>query len=220
MRMQFFIVLSSLFFVLVWVNTGCRVQEDRLDLYEKGKSLYLSQNLEQAIPYFERAISAQKSFKQAYIMLAKCHYYTNREGAALKTLQAVLKINPDYLEANYWTGKIYYFLEEYKKAKKYLLKVVDEDSNHIDARYLLGNIYLAQGLWDKALANYDVIEANLDLVALAKIKKAEIYRFSGQSERALGEISFINKNKEIFDSQVINEAYSLLSKLGTEGEGE
>ncbi len=206
------ILLLVLIFTLA-VLAGCRGYGEAQSLYEEGKSLFNARRLEEALPCFERSIAKNRKFKQAYVMAAKCHYYQNREKAALDTLKHVLRLYPDYVDANFWMGKIYYFLHDYDLAKQYLLAVIDEDSSHIDARYLLGELYLREGAFDRAMLSYRIVGESIDIIALSKIKIAEIYTGSQQYGRALEEISFIEKNREFLDLRVLEEAWKLLVKI-------
>jgi tetratricopeptide (TPR) repeat protein len=193
--------------------SGCNKDWSASELYEKGKLLYSYQSVEEALNFFEKAVSADPDFRQAYVMCAKCYFYLNREEAAVVVLEKVLRKYPRYVDANFWAGKVYYFLDNHGSAEGFLLKVIEEDSNHVDARYLLGDIYLEKGDLDKALFNYSEIETNLNIIALSKIKKGEIFASAGQKKKAADELSFIDRNKKALDPDVLNEAYNLILKL-------
>jgi tetratricopeptide (TPR) repeat protein len=212
MKNRVLIFLLALYGVL-FVFSGCGTDGRALEYYEKGKALYTNQRIEEALHYFEKAVSADSNFKQAYVMCAKCYFYLNREKSAIDTLAEVLKKYPLYVDANFWAGKINFFLNDHTKAEEYLLAVIDEDSNHVDSRYLLGDIYLKRGDLERALLNYSAVEMNLNIIALSKIRKGEIFVSAGQNKKAADELFFIDRNKQALDLEVLNEAYNLISKI-------
>jgi tetratricopeptide (TPR) repeat protein len=212
MKNKFLIFLFVLYAVLI-VLSGCDTSGRALEYYEKGRTLYSNQSIEEALQYFKKAVSADSDLKQAYIMCAKCYFYLNREKSAIDTLEEVLKKYPQYVDANFWAGKVNFFLNDHGRAEEYLLAVIDEDSNHVDARYLLGDIYLKRGDLERALLNYSAVEMNLNIIALSKIRKGEIFASAGQNEKAADELYFIDRNKHALDFEVLNEAYNLISKL-------
>lgn len=192
--------------------TGCR-DDNAKSSFERGKELYNTQHLEEALECFKLSIAEDRRFKQAYLMAAKCHYYQKREIAALDTLKQVLRLYPDYVDANFWAARVYYFKNEYEKAKHHLYRVLDEDSSHTGARFLLGELLLYEGDLEKAMLNYAFVGEDIDTIALSKIRIAGIYAGSQQYTRALEEMSFIERNREFLNIMVIDEAWKLLSKI-------
>jgi tetratricopeptide (TPR) repeat protein len=194
-------------------SAGCSSKRNYLEYYERGKTLYSLQRLEEAIPYFEKAISLNRKFKQAYVMTAKCYFFLNKERSAIYVLKKILRMYPNYVDANYWIGRIYYFLNEYEKSIQHLLLVIDEDSNHIDARYLLGDIYFMDKAYENALINFSVVEENFNIIALSKMRKSKIYSQFGQFEKVMEELKFIEMNKDMLNHSLLIEAYELLSEV-------
>jgi tetratricopeptide (TPR) repeat protein len=191
---------------------GCRDDEAEVS-FERGKKLYNAQHLEEALECFNLSIAEDKKFKQAYVMAAKCHYYQNREIAALDTLKKVLRLYPDYVDANFWAARVYYFINDYERARQYLYRVLDEDSSHTGARFLLGELLLYEGNLEEAMLNYAFVGEDIDTIALSKIRIAGIYAGSQQYKRALEEMSFIERNREFLNLMIIDEAWKLLAKI-------
>ncbi|MGQ9615554.1 MAG: hypothetical protein ACUVWJ_04040 [Spirochaetota bacterium] len=191
---------------------GCRDDEAK-NSFERGKKLYDTQRLEEALECFKLSIAEDRRFKQAYVMAAKCQYYQNREIAALDTIKQVLRLYPDYVDANFWAARVYYFTNEYEKAKYHLYTVLNEDCNHTGARFLLGEILLQEGSLEEAMLNYAFVGEGIDTIALSKIRMAGIYAGSRQYTRALEEMSFIERNREFLNIMVIDEAWKLLAKI-------
>lgn len=206
----------GVFFILLFLALCCSERESGTDDFERGKTLYNQQRLDEALVYFERVISNNRKHKQAYVMAAKCYYFLDRETVAIQMLEKILRQFPDYVDANFWLGKLYYFDGEYERAEKHLLGVIAEDSGHIDARYILGDIYLYEGSFEKALLNYGIVEESIGIAALSKIRQGEIFVRSKQYGKAQEELAFIERNKDLLDYHVLDEAYALLSRIGAD----
>jgi tetratricopeptide (TPR) repeat protein len=203
----------GILFLIGVLEFGCREKEQFAADFVKGNELYSMHKLEDALVYFEDVISKNRRFKRAYVMAAKCYYYLDREVTARERLETILHDYPEYVDANYWMGRLFYFAGEYSMAEGYLLRVLQEDSGHIGAHYLLGDIYLFEGSFEKALMNYALVEENLNMVALSKIRQGEIYARSAQFTLFREELTFIDRNKEALDLHVLDEAYTLLSQF-------
>jgi len=211
MRRGWICAVPALFFLLGFL--GCSDRKGALEHFERGRLLYSEQRLKEALTSFERAIKADRALKQAYVMAAKCRFYLGQESAAVGLLEKALKVDPGYADGNFWMGKVCYFLGEYRKAEEHLMRALEEDSSHLDAHFLLGGIYFVQGSHEKALAHYSQVALSLDLIALSRVKMAEIYARSGQYGNALEELSFIEKNRELLDAQVLDQAYRVFAGI-------
>ena len=104
------LIITIIFNIFLFIFQGCDSKTDALDYYEMGKNLYSSQNPDEALPFFEKAVSDDPELKQAYVMAAKCYFYLNREKSAIDILEEVLRMKPDYTDANFWAGKVFYFI--------------------------------------------------------------------------------------------------------------
>lgn len=198
------------------VCAGCAKREEAHALYRKGNELYASQNLEDALFCFQKSTSLDSRRKQSSVMAAKCLYYLGREREAALLLEEVLERFPDYIDAHYWLAKVSYFQSQYEKAEAHLLAVVEGDASHLDARMLLGDIYREEGSFEKALLNYSMIDANLDMIAVSKINKARIFASSKQYDRALEELGFVTRNAGDLNLHTLDAAYELLSQIPTD----
>jgi tetratricopeptide (TPR) repeat protein len=151
--------------------------------------------------------------KQAYVMAAKCLYYSGREEEATHMLTRAISRDPSYVDANFWMGKVLLIRGELQKSEQYLLNVIGEDATHVDARLLLGDLYHRSGSLERAILNYSVVESNLDLVVLSKIKKAKIYIDSQEYERAMRELDIVRKIGGFIDSRILEEAHEQLARI-------
>jgi len=213
MMRKYFLLYSGIFLIIGLLGFGCREQEQYTEEFTRGRALYSQQKLDEALICFESTLSKNRKYKQAYVMAAKCYYYLDREAAAREKLEKVLQYYPEYVDANFWMAKIFYFTGDYSRTEEHLLRVLEEDSSHIEAHYLLGDIYLFKGSFEKALVNYGIVEESLGVIALSKIRQGEIYARSEQYELLREELIFIDRNKDVLDYHVLDEAYGLLSRL-------
>lgn len=80
-------------------------------------------------------------------------------GEVITRYSSLLKIKPNYAEANYFIGMAYFYNANYKEAEKYLKRALELDTDKIDFHYSLGLAYsdadafYAMANIHKALAN-------------------------------------------------------------------
>ena len=64
-----------------------------------------------------------------------------------------------------------------------------------------------------AMENYTIVEDCLDVIGMAKIRKAELYLEQGEYERAIEHLNFVIGNKMYLSIEVVEEAIKLLRKI-------
>jgi len=202
-----FIVIFCLSFV------SCHGKEKAFNYFEKGRQLYVDEKLDQALVYFLDSIKCNKNYKQSYVMAAKCYYLTGKNEESKKILQKALKKFDHYVDAEIFLGKVYYFEKNYAKARECFTNVLFEDSDHIDARFLLAELDKAEGKTEYAMTNYIMVVSYLDIIALSKIRTAEIFLKYNQVDKAIAEISFIDSVKQLLDQSTIAQANILLNQI-------
>jgi tetratricopeptide (TPR) repeat protein len=206
-------VLSLLMCITAMTGIGCSKTEEAAELYARGSRMYSERRIEEALENFNRCIELDREMKQAYVMAAKCHFYLDRGEETIEMLVEVLDRDDAYVDANYWMGKVLFYRHELVEAERYLLTAIGEDSMHVDSRLLLGDLYRRMGSYDKALLNYSIVESNVDLVALAKINKAEIYIDSKEYRKAFDELDFVRDIGDFIMPQILDKAYEQLARI-------
>jgi tetratricopeptide (TPR) repeat protein len=196
---------------------SCTRSGEAREAYLEGRELYASRSLEQALGRFQQAIRLDRRLRQGYVMAAKCLYYLEREREAAALLEDTLRRFPRYTDARFWMARVLYERNSLEEAEEHALAVVEQDTVHLDARLLLGDIYREQGAYEKALLNYRVVAASLDVVALSCLNMARIYVSAGRYRQALEELEFLTANAGRLNPLLLDQARGLLSEIqGTE----
>lgn len=123
-----------------------------------GWLYFLSKNYTAAENYYAKAVRIKPNAIEAKFGYVKPLSLLASWDKVLVQYAAVLKIDPQNTQANYWTGIIYYNRKQFDAASRYFLKVVtlypfDYDGNQMLgwAYFMAGNktqarIYFEQGL--------------------------------------------------------------------------
>lgn len=109
-----------------------------------------------AITTYNKALDIEKNYK-VLLNLGVEYYNSGNYNSALTYFLDSIKLQPDFLEGNYYTGLSFYNLRLYAKAEQYLKKVVKTDRKHIKANYMLSHIYYEKKEYKQALECLDTI---------------------------------------------------------------
>ena len=121
--------------------------------------------------------------RQSFNLAVQNHQNNNLQ-AAQNYYQKVLKIDPNYVNANYNLGVIYQGLEEYQKAKSCFEKTIEIVPNHVDTHYNLGVIFKILNEHQKAKDCYEkTIEIDPNYVN-AHNNLGVIFRELGENKKA------------------------------------
>ncbi len=120
---------------------------------------YLNKNYNASLSYYNKAIKLKPASIEAKFGVVKPLSFLQYWDKVLEQYQAVLRIDPQNTQANYWTGVIYYNRKQYAAAIKCFKIVVtlypyDYDGNHMLAwSYLMsgGKAAMAKEYFQKAL---------------------------------------------------------------------
>jgi len=207
------LVLIFILIMLLGTFFSCESKKEIFDLYEKAKLLYQDGKTDQALIYFLEVIKKDRNYKPSYIMAAKSYYFLGKNKECKDILKKTLKRFPHYVDAENLLGKVYFFERDFANAKICFQNVLFEDSENIDARFYLAEIDKYEGKYDFATANYEIIFSYLDIIALSKIRTAEIlYRYK-QYDKAANELDIINSIKQYLDETTLTQANLIFSKI-------
>ena len=121
--------------------------------------------------------------EQTFNLAVQNHQNNNLQDAQ-NYYQKVLKIDPNYVNANYNLGVIYQDLEEHQKAKNCFEKTIEIVPNHVDAHYNLGVIFKVLGENQKAKSCYEkAIEIDPNYVN-AHNNLGGIFGYLGENQKA------------------------------------
>ncbi len=154
------------------------VEPNRVNYRDAADDLtvYISMRPKNAVAYAERGYAhyqfndslAMSDFNRAIRLDAKCSdaYYgrafmkinRNEPEAALKDLEKVIQIRPDYAEGHYWHGNVQYGLGQNEKAITDFDRALKADSMHYHALSLRAATKMFSGRAAEALADYLLLE--------------------------------------------------------------
>ncbi|MCX7877826.1 MAG: tetratricopeptide repeat protein [Ignavibacteria bacterium] len=117
--------------------------------FEKGLIFYLLDRFNDAIEAFERYDQLVPGSRRGKTYLAKSYYGKGEIDRAMKILEEVLSIDPDYGEANKYYAYCLIDKKEYSKAEDYFKKVNSDDLNAEDF-YKWAKIYQDKKEYSKA----------------------------------------------------------------------
>jgi tetratricopeptide (TPR) repeat protein len=119
---------------------------------------YLNKNYNASQTYYARAVNIKPNAVEAKFGYVKPLSYLQSWDKVLDQYNAILKIDPQNTQANYWLGVIYYNRKQYDAAIRCFRAVVnlypfDYDGNHMLAWscYFSGRKADAQNYFEKAL---------------------------------------------------------------------
>jgi tetratricopeptide (TPR) repeat protein len=119
---------------------------------------YLNKNYNASQTYYARAVNSKPNAVEAKFGYIKPLSYLQSWDKVLEQYNAILKIDPQNTQANYWLGVIYYNRKQYDNAIRCFKAVInlypfDYDGNHMLAWscYFSGRKSDAQNYFEKAL---------------------------------------------------------------------
>ena len=141
-------------------------------------------NREQAISIYLDALKIEKNYR-IFINMGVEHFNEKEYDAALKLFKESLKLEPDFLEGNFYTGLVFYHQKNFKKSEKHLFKVVKQDPTHLKANYLLSYIYYEWKDYDRVLRCLDSIKEIADDKLFINRYYGFCYFHLGQYDKAI-----------------------------------
>lgn len=108
--------------------------------YNKGNRLYNARDWEAALASYQQAIDLDPTFHKAYYRLAKCYKNMGDTDEALKTLDQVLKVKPDYITAIVEKGNIFRTAAQSDQAEAAYRQALSYDSQADKAWIGLGAV--------------------------------------------------------------------------------
>jgi eukaryotic-like serine/threonine-protein kinase len=174
------------------------------EFYLRGRDLlfqYISHtfddsDLDLAIEMFHEAIRLDPSFARAHYALGRCYVhhgqgYGGHEYFELaeKSLQRTIDLDPNLPGARLQMVYIYLHRGEKDRALATLADVRREAPNDPSVFIVAGMLYRLNGLYDKALRQYDrLLELNPNDVLIAGYNRGRIYTYRHEYDEAIAEL--------------------------------
>lgn len=151
-------------------------QESRSPLaihaFNQGVQQFNARHYEQAIPFFDQAISHDANFSEAYYARGACRHYLKNSNAALTDINEAIRLNPENISAVALRGVLYYENEQWDAAFADFNYVLGQRPN--DGQSLLGRgvIYLRQDEVGKAQRDFRLfLKGNPDDPMAPRLRK-------------------------------------------------
>jgi len=116
---------------------------------------FLSKNYTSSQTYYLKAVSLKPNSIEAKFGYIKPLSMLESWDKVLDQYNAILKIDPQNTQANYWTGILYYNRKQYDNAEKSFNKVVALYPFDYDGNQMLGWSYLMDGKKPEARACFE-----------------------------------------------------------------
>ncbi|SFB34518.1 Tfp pilus assembly protein PilF [Acetitomaculum ruminis DSM 5522] len=193
MRNKFIILCIAI--IMAFGINGCSKNESN---FQKAETFLENGDYNNAIDYYERAISQKNNLESAYrgegIAYFKLGKYENASRAfkeALSNVKADLKIDNEGLDICYYYVKSLLMEQKYDEALKKCEDIIQYDDENAESYYLRGCAYInkadkekAEADFEKALSLDGSFSRNIDIfIALKDVdgEKADIYAKKAKS---------------------------------------
>lgn len=117
-------------------------------------------NYDEAIQYFNDALSTDPTSADAYLGLAEAYEYTGDYDQAESIFKRAIRLKPDYWAGYNYLGAFYYRNSNYDKAKEQFRRVIEVTPNNYRGYMNLGSMHYFTEQLEEARAMY---EKSLDL---------------------------------------------------------
>jgi tetratricopeptide (TPR) repeat protein len=87
-----------------------------IEAFNRGVQYFNARQIEEAMPYFDKAIEHDEEFTEAYYARAACKHARKDMQGAISDLNKTLRLNPDFVDAYAMRGAIYYESEQWDAA--------------------------------------------------------------------------------------------------------
>ena len=136
------LIISIFLFLVLAFNTNAyaNVNENAAVMYNQAIDLYKQDNINASIDLFKKAIELKPDFYEAHYNLAQILMSVERNEEALKSLEALLAMNPNDTETLYNIGKIQYKRGYLSNANKHLTAIPESAPQYPSAKILIDKI--------------------------------------------------------------------------------
>jgi len=148
MNLRYFILIFLLFSVSVFAQNPKK-------LYKNGNKLIETNQFEEAIFQYSKAIDINSQYSDAYIARAKAYEKTDKLELAAKDYAKAAELNPKIVDYYFLAGKTYYKIKDYNNALKYLSETVILDKNHFQAYQYKSFAHIKLGQYKNAIVTID-----------------------------------------------------------------
>lgn len=198
--------MKKVYSIMLLLFTCCGGSGDLSQMYSQGVMAYNGKRFEEAAKMFHSVIENDVNFLNAYLMLAKIHYYNREYQKSLDVIDEIVERDPDHTGALYWKARALVMADDRNvdEPVELLRRVVETDSSHIPARLLLSLLYEKKGEYREAIHEYITILGEEENLVSARGNLAILYMRLGLTGRAKDEVAKAQKIAEVSGCGVKN----------------
>ena len=139
------ISLILLSVIVLGTTITCTSRRKDIELVDQGKTLFLEEKYDEAIPYFSKAIRKNNQNDDAYSYRGLCYFWLENYKEAVSNFSKAFELNPYNETALFGNARILWNLEEYPLAFQEFNRLIQINPNHEKAYYYRGRAFLYQG---------------------------------------------------------------------------
>jgi tetratricopeptide (TPR) repeat protein len=178
-------------------------QQAQINYYQAHR-LFLKNNYNLAIPYYQKSLRIDPSQPKAQRELAYSYLWTKKAQQTLPLFEKLSNQDPENNQFKLGLVEAYTQLGNHKKTIALLKDLISEDGNQ-DLKIRLATAYFWQKQFDKAKAVIDAVLQESPDNASAKLLLARIYYSDQQSERAVKILKDLIKEKTELPAEIKKE---------------
>jgi predicted O-linked N-acetylglucosamine transferase (SPINDLY family) len=154
-------------------------------LFAEALGLHQSGRLAEAEPLYRRILGIEPRHFDALHLLGVIHHQRGEHIAAIRQIDAALRINPAAATAHNNRGVALAELERHGEAVESYDRAIGLAPDYVDARFNRGNALKELGQFDAALASYDGVLALAPDHAVAFAKRGNVLSALGRFDEAV-----------------------------------
>ena len=173
------------------------ILSDTLEYYGLGVLSDNGEDYEKAVEFYEKAVSIDPEYSNAYFFLANSYDELGEKGQAIKNYKKVIELEPQ----NFWAynnlGSIYEEIGQYNLALGMFKRSLEIWPNHYKALFNIGVVMNKIGYREKAIEYYRASMKENDKYPYSFLNLAVLYKDEENYQKAVEIISEgIESNKE------------------------
>ncbi|MFH0888218.1 MAG: tetratricopeptide repeat protein [Planctomycetota bacterium] len=182
--------------------------------FERAKiTAYIRNNLEGAIPDFNKVIELDLNSHIGYCAKGNISYYEKNYDDAITHYHKAIEINPNYAEAFYNLGSTYKEKSDFSEAITNFNRAIELNPNYEEAYNIRGLVFCQQGDIDSAINDFSkAIDINPNY-ANAYLNRGLAYQQKGDFENAMSDGEMLMKLTSA-NHQLPIQIQDLLEQLG------
>jgi Tfp pilus assembly protein PilF len=149
---------------------------------------------------FKRAIELNPNHATAHQWYAEYLAGTGRYQEAIAEIKRAHDLDPLSLIINSDVGWILYFARQYKQAEEQYRKTLEMEPNFTPARLMLALVYEQEGLYDRAIAEYQELQTRFGETPdgiLAAIRALTLSNGRREAQQMLEELTELSKRRYV-----------------------